>query len=35
MRSLAKYERHGRLAGEWKDLLIVDRLLGDAAAAEG
>jgi hypothetical protein len=24
-------ERHGRLDAEWKDLLIVERLLGEAA----
>ena len=23
--------RHGRLAGEWKDVLVVEKLLGDAA----
>jgi phosphinothricin acetyltransferase len=31
-REVGVYERHGRLDGEWKDLLIVERLLGDAAA---
>ncbi|MBA2643906.1 MAG: N-acetyltransferase [Solirubrobacterales bacterium] len=25
------HRRHGRLAGEWKDVLVVERLLGDAA----
>ena len=25
------HRRHGRLAGEWKDVLLVERLLGDAA----
>ncbi len=25
--------RHGRLDGEWKDCVLVERLLGDAAAA--
>jgi phosphinothricin acetyltransferase len=30
-REVGVYERHGRLDGEWKDLLIVERLLGDAA----
>ena len=24
--------RHGRLDGEWKDCVLVERLLGDAAA---
>jgi L-amino acid N-acyltransferase YncA len=33
-RQVGVYERHGRLDGEWKDLLIVERLLGDAAAGE-
>ena len=27
--------RHGRLDGEWKDCVLVERLLGDAAAADG
>src|SRR3954451_21485905 len=27
--------RHGRLDGEWKDCVLVERLLGDAAAAAG
>jgi L-amino acid N-acyltransferase YncA len=26
--------RHGRLDGEWKDCVLVERLLGDAARAE-
>lgn len=30
-REVGIYERHGRLDGEWKHLLIVERLLGDAA----
>ena len=30
-REVGVYERHGRLDGEWKDLLIVERLLGEAA----
>jgi phosphinothricin acetyltransferase len=30
-REVGVYERHGRLDGEWKDLLIVERLLVDAA----
>jgi L-amino acid N-acyltransferase YncA len=25
------HHRHGRLDGEWKDVLVVERLLGDAA----
>ena len=33
-REVGVYECHGRLDGEWKDLLIVERLLGDAAARE-
>ena len=33
-REVGVYESHGRLDGEWKDLLIVERLLGDAAARE-
>jgi hypothetical protein len=24
--------RHGRLDGEWKDCVLVERLIGDAAA---
>jgi phosphinothricin acetyltransferase len=31
-REVGVHERHGRLDGEWRDLLIVERLLGDAAA---
>jgi phosphinothricin acetyltransferase len=30
-REVGVYERHGRLDGEWKDLLLLERLLGDAA----
>ena len=26
------HRRHGRLDGEWKDVLVVEKLLGDAAA---
>jgi phosphinothricin acetyltransferase len=26
------FRRHGRLDGEWRDVLILERLLGDAAA---
>ena len=29
-REVGVYERHGRLDGEWKDLLIVERLLSPA-----
>jgi RimJ/RimL family protein N-acetyltransferase len=25
------HRRHGRLDGEWKDVLVVERLIGDAA----
>jgi phosphinothricin acetyltransferase len=25
------HRRHGRIAGEWMDVLVVERLLGDAA----
>jgi L-amino acid N-acyltransferase YncA len=25
------HRRHARLAGQWQDVLIVERLLGDAA----
>ena len=32
-REVGVYERHGRLDGEWKDLLIVERLLAEAAGA--
>ena len=30
-REVGVYERHGRLDGEWKDLLIVERLLAGGA----
>jgi L-amino acid N-acyltransferase YncA len=30
-REVGVHRRHGRLAGEWKDVLVVERLLGDAA----
>jgi phosphinothricin acetyltransferase len=33
-REVGVHERHGRLDGEWKDLLIVERLLGDALVRE-
>jgi phosphinothricin acetyltransferase len=26
------HHRHGRLEGEWKDVLVVEKLIGDAAA---
>jgi phosphinothricin acetyltransferase len=26
------YRRHGRLDGEWRDVVVLERLLGDAAA---
>jgi phosphinothricin acetyltransferase len=32
-REVGVFERHGRLDGEWKDVLVVERLLGEAAAA--
>lgn len=31
-REVGVHRRHGRLDGEWKDVLVVERLLGDAAA---
>jgi len=30
--SVGVHRRHGRLDGEWKDVLVVEKLLGDAAA---
>jgi L-amino acid N-acyltransferase YncA len=30
-REVGVHVRHGRLDGEWKDVLLVERLLGDAA----
>jgi L-amino acid N-acyltransferase YncA len=30
-REVGVHVRHGRLDGEWKDVLVVERLLGDAA----
>jgi phosphinothricin acetyltransferase len=30
-RDVGVYERHGRLDGEWRDVLLIERLLGDAA----
>jgi L-amino acid N-acyltransferase YncA len=32
-REVGLYERHARLDGEWRDVLIVERLLGEAARA--
>jgi phosphinothricin acetyltransferase len=31
-REVGVHRRHGRLDGEWKDVLVVERLLGEAAA---
>ena len=31
-REVGVHRRHGRLDGEWKDVVVVERLLGDAAA---
>jgi L-amino acid N-acyltransferase YncA len=31
-REVGIHRRHGRLDGEWKDVVVVERLLGDAAA---
>ena len=33
-RQVGVHQRHGRLDGEWKDLLLVERPLGDAASTE-
>lgn len=33
-REVGTYRRHARLDGEWRDVVIVERLLGDAAAEE-
>lgn len=30
---VGRYRRHGRLDGEWRDVVIVERLIGEAAAA--
>jgi L-amino acid N-acyltransferase YncA len=30
-REVGIHQRHGRLDGEWRDVLVVERLLGDAA----
>jgi L-amino acid N-acyltransferase YncA len=32
-RDVGVHERHGRLDGEWRDVLVVERLLGQALAA--
>jgi phosphinothricin acetyltransferase len=32
-RTVGVYARHGRLAGEWRDCVIVEKLLGEAAGA--
>jgi phosphinothricin acetyltransferase len=32
-REVGMYRRHGRLDGIWRDVLIVERLLGDAVSA--
>ena len=32
-REVGVQRRHGRLDGEWKDVVLVERLLGEAAAA--
>ena len=32
-REVGLYRRHGKLDGEWRDCVIVERLLGDAAGA--
>jgi phosphinothricin acetyltransferase len=34
-RTVGVYRRHGQLAGEWRDCVIVEKLLGEAAAATG
>ena len=31
-REVGTHRRHGRLDGEWKDVVVVERLLGDATA---
>jgi phosphinothricin acetyltransferase len=33
-REVGVYERHGQLDGEWRDCVIVERLLGDARQPE-
>ena len=34
-REVGVHQRHGRLDGQWKDVLIVERSLGDAAGLPG
>jgi L-amino acid N-acyltransferase YncA/protein-tyrosine-phosphatase len=34
-REVGTYRRHGKLDGQWRDCVIVEKLLGDAAKAEG
>jgi phosphinothricin acetyltransferase len=34
-REVGTYERHGKLDGEWRDCVIVERLLGEAAHPSG
>jgi L-amino acid N-acyltransferase YncA len=34
-REVGVHRRHGRLDGEWRDVFVVERLLGDAAAQPG
>ena len=31
LRDVGVHHRHGRLDGEWRDVLVVERLLGEAA----
>jgi phosphinothricin acetyltransferase len=33
-REVGTYHRHGRLAGEWRDTVIVEKLLGEALAPD-
>ena len=33
-REVGVYRRHAQLDGEWRDVVIVERLLGEAARAE-
>lgn len=33
-REVGVHRRHGRLDGEWRDVLVVERLLGDAAGGQ-
>jgi phosphinothricin acetyltransferase len=34
-RVVGTYRRHGKLDGEWRDCVIVERLLGDAGESQG